>query len=72
MFDAYPWEQAARTGERFRLNEPGSRRNADVATPRLLREGDGRVGDDAAGQLGWASRMARAAWMRAAWVRAWG
>jgi len=24
MFDAYPREQAARTGERFRLNEPGS------------------------------------------------
>jgi beta-phosphoglucomutase-like phosphatase (HAD superfamily) len=37
MFDAYPWEQAARTGECFRLNEPGPRRNADVATPRLLR-----------------------------------
>ena len=32
-------------GERFRLNKPGSRRNADVATPRLLSEGDGRVGD---------------------------
>jgi hypothetical protein len=36
MFDAYPREQAARTGERFRLNEPASRRNADVATPCLL------------------------------------
>jgi hypothetical protein len=45
MFDAYPPEQAARTGERFRLNEPGSRRNADVGTPRLLSEGDARVGD---------------------------
>jgi hypothetical protein len=36
MFDAYPREQAALTGERFRLNEPGSRRSADVAMPRLL------------------------------------
>jgi beta-phosphoglucomutase-like phosphatase (HAD superfamily) len=35
MFDAYLREQAARTGERFRLNEPGSRRNADVATARV-------------------------------------
>jgi beta-phosphoglucomutase-like phosphatase (HAD superfamily) len=26
MFYAYPPEQAARTGERFRLNKPGSRR----------------------------------------------
>jgi beta-phosphoglucomutase-like phosphatase (HAD superfamily) len=26
MFDAYPPEQASRTGERFRLNEPASRR----------------------------------------------
>jgi beta-phosphoglucomutase-like phosphatase (HAD superfamily) len=52
MFDAYPRDSAARTGERFRLGEPGPGRNADVATPRLLSEGGGRAGDDAAGQSG--------------------
>ena len=72
-FDTCPRARAAPTGERFRLKAPGSRRNADVAAPGLLGEGGGRVGDPI-GQLGRgrASRIARAAWMSAAWVRAWG
>jgi hypothetical protein len=52
MFDPYPRERAARTGERLRLGEPGPGRNADVATPRLLSEGGGRGGDDAVWSVG--------------------
>jgi hypothetical protein len=52
MFDAYPRERAARTGERFRLKAPGPRRNADIAAPGLLSEGGGRVGDDAVSLVG--------------------
>ena len=52
MFDAYPRERAARTGERLRLGEPGPGRNADVAPPGLLSEGGGRVGDDAVWSVG--------------------
>jgi phosphoglycolate phosphatase-like HAD superfamily hydrolase len=52
MFDAYPWERAARTGERFRLGEPGPGRNSDAPAPRLLSEGGGRAGDDAVWLVG--------------------
>jgi beta-phosphoglucomutase-like phosphatase (HAD superfamily) len=42
LFDAYPRERAARTGERFRLGEPGPGRNPNAPTPRLLGKGGGR------------------------------
>jgi hypothetical protein len=55
------------------LAQPVRRDEAQPGQATASRPRGGRVGD-LIGQLrrGWASRIARAAWMSAAWVRAWG